>query len=146
MHREFAGLQGAAQLLDELEVADRLLVHAGREDGGAATVAALGLVEGDVGLLDEVGAVAVGLVEDHDADAGVLFEHESVESEGLGEHVEQAHRHVLGLVDRGQVLGQVEELVPAESRQRVRRASHQFEAARDARSGAGRPRSGRGCR
>jgi len=92
---------------------------------------ALGLVHGDVGVLEELGAVLARPFPDHDSDARVLFDLGPSEGERRGDHAEKALGHLLGLSRGSQSFGQVEELVAPQATQRVRRASYLLEATRE---------------
>ena len=131
VHRDLTGLKRVPKLVDERETADCLLVHGGREQDVAALTLALGLVQGGVGVLDELGPVLARTINDLDPDARVLFEVRPSEEERLGEHAEKTLGHLLSLSRGCQSLGQVEELVAPEAAQRVRGASHLFQAARE---------------
>ena len=54
MHRELTGPKGLLEVLEKLEAADRLLAHGRSEQDVAALPLALSLVQGGIGVLDEL--------------------------------------------------------------------------------------------
>ena len=132
VHGELAVLQRLAQLLDEREAADGLLVHARREDRVAAPALTLGLVEGDVGSLDAAPRCLRRLPSKTTTPMLACCSRLSPSiAKGSAKHVEQPRGDFLRLVRRGEALGEVEELVAAESTQRVGRTRDQLETPRD---------------
>jgi hypothetical protein len=73
VHRELARVKSVTKLLDEREAADRFLAHSGGVEEMATLAQALGLIKGDIGLLEEFGAVVGDPVEDRDPDTRVQF-------------------------------------------------------------------------
>ena len=69
VHRQVSGLKRLAKLLNQRELIDGLLMHARREECEAPLAQSLGLVERNVRVLEELGAVGEGVVGHHDADA-----------------------------------------------------------------------------
>jgi len=131
VHRDLARREGVAQFLGERETADRLLVHARGEDDVVALALALGLVQGDVGLLDELVVVGPRGVPDDDPDARVLLDVAAADQERRGQRLDQSSRHLLGLPRRVQSFGEVEEFVAAEAAECVGVARDLLEAPRD---------------
>ena len=121
MHGDLAGVERLAQLLDELEAIDGLLVHAGLEGDVASLAGALGFEQRDVGVLDQLRLVGARGVPENDAEAGVLLDGDVREREGFGEDLQQSLGDQLRILGRGEPFGEVQELVVARSAQRVRR-------------------------
>ena len=62
------------EFLDELEAAGHLFAHGGGEHDVLSLALSLGLVEGHVGVLDELIAFGIRAAPHHNADAGVLLQ------------------------------------------------------------------------
>jgi len=83
------------KLTGEREAIVHILVHSGRETTWRLSLGAW-LVHGDVGVLEELGAVLARPFPDHDSDARVLFDLRPSEGERRGDHAEKALGHLLG--------------------------------------------------
>ncbi len=128
VHRDLAGVQRTAELLDEGESTHRLVMHLGSEDDVATSAVVFGLIEGGVDVLDYFARVCARAVPDNNSDARVLFNIESADGEGLADYFEKSRRQFLRLANRGQSFGEVQELVASESTECVRHARRLAEA------------------
>ena len=83
----------------------RLFVHRGLVEHEGAPAESLGLVERDIGVLQEVDVVGILSPPHHHADAHALFDGDVEEVEGLFEGFEKPSRDALHGFDRRETLG-----------------------------------------
>ncbi len=126
---KFLTLQGVAQAVFQFEGRQHLLVHLGGVKGKGAAVP-LRLVHGAVGVAHQGGDVPAVAGIETDAETGGEDDFPAVEVIGFGEVTQNFVGHQPGVLDRGQLGQQQDELVPAEARHRIRLAHRLLKAPR----------------
>ncbi len=103
---ELAGAGGGAQAVEQLHAGAGFLAHLGREVAGRAAPLALGALEREVRVLEQVGAAIGVFVQPHQAHRGRQAHRLLLDHEGHGEQVLQAlGSHLVGRAQHAEHVG-----------------------------------------